>query len=632
MVLAGWAGGEAEQAGLHRHCFTCWDLRHCKETLSCPVLDCPAGCGARYHQCKQEEHALLCALEPVPCLNAEFGCDREMPRRDRASHLPACPASLLVCTQEWNRWPLHCRDRNKTVPFRQRNPRAERGQLDYELALRDQRCVGDFLAVPRKTKLALRNNLTRRHPALPLPPGPVRPANPTDKSMTSLQEAAKYELGDNSPLPSAVYGVAKLFLKNQEKQEKRWKDDVDAAIQRTGQPVPKRYWEFPELERGNIHKHCAHCYDIKCQKKNRQLTLEDDFSSDEPWMECCGVVDCPWNCGAVLHHCKMFEHKMICPLFEEEGEYDWMNRLKSAQDRQEMTTKKKKAPPPLKQFPDLLAGPTLCPAPNRPRPGRIPVPPPPPHGLHHTMRLDIRVETVTKLQQKPRSMFTFLCGAEVRRDQWEGHCQDVHSNIHGGLNNWLEARCPLASIGCGFAVRRLVPGGVEGGARIVYSQDLSSFGVRPATVALPAGRPGHTTLTDLPGELVQLILSYLDSWALCSLALVSTATRAAVAELLDLRGCVALQWEPGEGCGTGVGRPSWSVGYRRWFFSPSFDRVSRWGLEQADTAVTAHLQHCPFNDRTQHRKPDTNSKEWKNFMAALNVKIQQKRESEWFIQ
>lgn len=103
-------------------------------------------------------------------------------------------------------------------------------------------------------------------------------------------------------------------------------------------------------------------------------------------------------------------------------------------------------------------------------------------------------------------------------------------------------------------------------------------------------------------------------------------------QLLDLRGCVALQWEPGESCGTGVGRPSWSVGYRRWFFSPSFDRVSRWGLEQADTAVTAHLQRCPFNDRTQHRKPDTNSKEWINFMVALNVKIQQKRESEWFIQ
>ncbi len=36
--------------------------------------------------------------------------------------------------------------------------------------------------------------------------------------------------------------------------------------------------------------------------------------------------------------------------------------------------------------------------------------------------------------------------------------QNVHSDIHGGLNNWLEARCPLAAYGCGFAFRRLYPG------------------------------------------------------------------------------------------------------------------------------------------------------------------------------
>ena len=51
------------------------------------------------------------------------------------------------------RWPLHCRERWKTIPFRLRNPRAEDGQLDYELARRDQKMVGDFYKVPRKTKI-----------------------------------------------------------------------------------------------------------------------------------------------------------------------------------------------------------------------------------------------------------------------------------------------------------------------------------------------------------------------------------------------------------------------------------------------------------------------------------------------
>ena len=116
------------------------------------------------------------------------------------------------------------------------------------------------------------------------------------------------------------------------------------------------------------------------------------------------------------------------------------------------------------------------------------------------MRFDIKMETVTKLQQKPRAMFTFICGQDFRRDQWESHSRlililyfiirtfdniqnfrNVHSDIHGGLNNWIEARCPLSSYGCGFAVRRVFPGS-DPRASLVYSQEITSFGVRPAPV------------------------------------------------------------------------------------------------------------------------------------------------------
>ena len=297
-----------------------------------------------------------------------------------------------------------------------RNPRAVRGQLDYELALRDQKMVGDFYKVPRKTKLALRNNLTRRNPALPLPPHAVRKSNHTDRSLKSLKESVKFEVGDENILDRAVYGVAKIFLKNQENQERRWKEDVDHAIARTGQPVPKKYWEYPDLERGNIHEHCAYCYDIGCTKRHK-LELDEDLEED--WTQCCQMVSCQWDCGAVYHHCKAFEHKMICPTYEEEGEFDWMRRELPGFNK--MTkSKKNAAPPPPKQFPDLLVGPTLCPP--QPRPGRrMPLAPPPPPDLTATMRFDIKVETVTKLQQKPRAMFTFLCGQEFRRDQWESH-------------------------------------------------------------------------------------------------------------------------------------------------------------------------------------------------------------------
>ena len=51
-------------------------------------------------------------------------------------------------------------------------------------------------------------------------------------------------------------------------------------------------------------------------------------------------------------------------------------------------------------------------------------------------RLDIRLETVTRLQTKPRAMYTFVCAQDFRRDEYAWHSQNVHNDIHGGLNSW----------------------------------------------------------------------------------------------------------------------------------------------------------------------------------------------------
>ena len=52
------------------------------------------------------------------------------------------------------------------------------------------------------------------------------------------------------------------------------------------------------------------------------------------------------------------------------------------------------------------------------------------------LSLDLRLETVTRLQTKPRSMYTFVCAQEFRRDEYGWHSKNVHSEILGGLNNW----------------------------------------------------------------------------------------------------------------------------------------------------------------------------------------------------
>ena len=144
----GWLVSDSELGNLHRHCFTCFTLKRCtRQEDACEVVGCPQECGAHYHACKAQEHSLLCPVARVPCINASLGCSLTLLRKELAAHLPSCPASILACTQEWNRspyftcslelflqlfpvrWPLYCKDRLKAVPFRQKNPQVPKVNL-----------------------------------------------------------------------------------------------------------------------------------------------------------------------------------------------------------------------------------------------------------------------------------------------------------------------------------------------------------------------------------------------------------------------------------------------------------------------------------------------------------------------
>ena len=180
-------------------------------------------------------------------------------------------------------------------------------------------------------------------------------------------------------------------------------------------------------------------------------------------------------------------------------------------------------------------------------------------------------------------------------------------------------------------MRRVYPG-CDPRAAIVYSQEVTSFGIRPAQVTGSGvqGAGAGRTLTDLPLELVQLIFTYLDSWSLANLALVSVRCRELVSGLLDDKGCVALQWERRDTEQLGLGAGGWVVAYKRWFFSSHFCPVTRWGLS-GEGEVTEHLKSCPYNIRTTHTKPDTQSNQWKELLSALKTRLKDKRNSEWFI-
>ncbi|KAM4624875.1 F-box only protein 30a [Polymixia lowei] len=137
-----------EMESLHTHCMKCIN-RRCMirpETgVSCDLIGCPLVCGAVFHACKLEEHRLLCPYERVLCLNNGFGCPFTMARFKMAEHLETCPASVVCCTMEWNRWPVSYADRKSYENLSKDFDEVE--QLDMALALQDQRMLLESLKV-----------------------------------------------------------------------------------------------------------------------------------------------------------------------------------------------------------------------------------------------------------------------------------------------------------------------------------------------------------------------------------------------------------------------------------------------------------------------------------------------------
>ncbi|XP_061780492.1 F-box only protein 30a [Nerophis lumbriciformis] len=133
---------------LHPHCLKCIN-RRCmvrpEAGLSCDLVGCPLVCGAVFHACKLPEHRLLCPYERLPCLNSGFGCPFNVARIKMAQHLETCPASIVCCTMEWNRWPVSYGDRKSYENLSKDFDEVE--QLDMALALQDQRMLLESLRV-----------------------------------------------------------------------------------------------------------------------------------------------------------------------------------------------------------------------------------------------------------------------------------------------------------------------------------------------------------------------------------------------------------------------------------------------------------------------------------------------------
>ncbi|QQP42459.1 Putative LOC574719 [Caligus rogercresseyi] len=80
------------------------------------------------------------------------------------------------------------------------------------------------------------------------------------------------------------------------KQLERWGEELKRRVK--GIPPPRKYWEFPEREKGNIHpRHCSTCVLKDCSGD------PDNF---------CPIITCSWGCKSSFHACKSSEHSLIC--------------------------------------------------------------------------------------------------------------------------------------------------------------------------------------------------------------------------------------------------------------------------------------------------------------------------------
>ena len=351
-----------------------------------------------------------------------------MARKDCGVHLETCPASVIHCPMEWNRWPVYSQERQVRVPFVHNKLHAKFGQLDVSLALRDQRILNEGFKAPRSTRRVHRNNLTLRFPAVPLKSprstGGSKEGTLTESTMSDDDNDTPWGHAKNPP------GLQRSICNELFKATQTMADTLTSVLNMTTgaqegmDAVGPAYGPAHGPEEGTSFQN--------------GVGSGDNCAS--------GGTSCCEHEGidGVAAENEHFEH---CMNLSEDGPSAGLAATNGECSNCDIPKTEPPEPPIL------------------------------PPTLKEILALDLVIERISRYQAKPKSMYTFLCASEFRRDEYPWHFLNVHNDIHSGLNGWLEYRCPLANNGCTFSLRRLHPNCK--GSSVVYSHAVEGFGVRP---------------------------------------------------------------------------------------------------------------------------------------------------------
>ncbi|KAF2367792.1 F-box domain [Trinorchestia longiramus] len=564
---------------IHFHCEHCFKLSKCKvypkAGWSCEVISCPHYCGMRFHACKLLEHDLLCSHVRVPCLNKGYGCPHTMPRHALSRHLPQCPASVVVCGCERNRWLAATRPRETIAPHRGYMKHFSSADLDVCVALHDQTLLNQLAEASPEERNAATSNTNRRYPLLPLrsPLAGGGSRRLGGRVCSSRNKRSPSLATDEEDLVPGLSGsvCAKLMGRKDATEILLLEDGLPASGEGRGQSREEK----PRMDDYYMHQ-CSHgvhrnmCRMCKHDKPPPKVQLKTVWRED--WAADTSDVGCvTWTkqerVAKVLRRGPL-DSVVLCRVEDSDDEGIAAATGTPASDSRCLSA--------------ISTG--LTPA---------------------DLRLELTFENYSRHQTKPRNMVTVQCLQVLRRDEYAAHYHNVHCDVLGeGLEGaMLVRRCPLHHRGCPYSIIYRTAGSLHLRSEVSFSPVLQAFGLKPrlkfepplppdtravsqepldaalqslsfphtpsfslvlpialssSTDALtsPSLRPSPSPrecsplplypaaprLTCLPQELLQIILGYLDGFSLSQVALTCDALARACEGLVRERGLVLQYW------------------------------------------------------------------------------------------
>ncbi|XP_063297978.1 F-box only protein 40 [Pelobates fuscus] len=529
--------------GQHKHCDLCFNKR-CQAPVnvgvSCSMIACRTHCGATFHLCKEDEHRLLCPLEWVPCLNSVFGCPFSMSRSKLTKHLKVCPASVVCCSMDWNRWPVI----DKEGPLFENLTKEEQNEecLDVALALRDQNILFSSL------------KMSEFYPELSENPQNIISLEKDDDTMEEVGAVGGTDLQLNDiELNNGEVGLTQY---EREALARNKGGDLDASIFSDWESIfskEKTAAQYLESNAAQSNSNTSKTSKNTTAKskmvdKQEETKTQDEKKKQNVNMETTGLA--PWqdgvlerlktevDCGSynmyLVHHGSMliqFGQMAACTPKEKDfvygkleaqvvksvntfkipDSYHW-RRARPGEDRPKVVKEQSVDTSDLgiqqQDLPlsDAIYNTLLCALEKEVRghtisetnalacmltdigtqtfdfgmdafSDKIVLLDTLPHSRNVGLHLDIETECVTRRNNTNNSAFSFSCNLFFRRDEFSFHFKNAHCDIQSDLNGWFHQRCPLSYLGCTFAQNRFHPKKQK--AQVIYNKELKTFGMKP---------------------------------------------------------------------------------------------------------------------------------------------------------